>query len=145
MQLLGRHRFVQQLQAAGMGFTQALGGGVTRDDQRADVQAAVLAHHLAHRSDGLHTGAVLAQVNEANRYRFDQSCRVKAIKGAAELGLAERLSINFLPNAIYRPEICIRTTLEAARTHGFPLERIIFEVTEGERVEDGPWFASILR
>lgn len=89
--------------------------------------------------------SVLAQVNEQNRYRFDQSCRVKAIKGASALGITERLSINFLPNAIYKPELCIRTTLEAARTHGFPVERIIFEVTEGERVEDGPWFAEILR
>jgi len=106
----------------------------------------VFAHEALVRGPaGEPAGVVLAQVNEANRYRFDQSCRVKAIKGAAELGLAERLSINFLPNAIYRPEICIRTTLEAARAHGFPLERIIFEVTEGERVEDGPWFASILR
>ncbi|MGQ3053736.1 MAG: EAL domain-containing protein [Roseateles sp.] len=89
--------------------------------------------------------SVLAQVNEANRYRFDQACRVKAIKTAAQLGVAERISINFLPNAVYKPEVCIRTTLEAARTHGFPTERIIFEVTEGERVEDGPWLASILR
>ena len=106
----------------------------------------VFAHEALVRGPaGEPAGSVLAQVNEANRYRFDQSCRVKAIKGAAEIGLAERLSINFLPNAIYRPEICIRTTLEAARTHGFPVERIIFEVTEGERVEDGPWFASILR
>ena len=88
---------------------------------------------------------VLSQVNEQNRYRFDQACRVKAIKGAAPLGIRERLSINFLPNAIYKPELCIRTTLEAARAHAFPLERIIFEVTEGERVEDGPWLASILR
>lgn len=89
--------------------------------------------------------SVLAQVNEANRYRFDQACRVKAIKTAARLGMAERVSINFLPNAVYKPEVCIRTTLEAARAHGFPTERIIFEVTEGERVEDGPWLASILR
>lgn len=89
--------------------------------------------------------SVLSQVTEKNRYRFDQACRVKAIKGAAQLGIEERISINFLPNAIYKPEICIRTTLEAARTHGFPLERIIFEVTEGERVEDGPWLAEILR
>ena len=78
-------------------------------------------------------------------YRFDQACRVKAIKTAAQLGLAERISINFLPNAVYKPEVCIRTTLEAARTHGFPTERIIFEVTEGERVEDGPWLSTILR
>ncbi len=89
--------------------------------------------------------SVLAQVNDRNRYRFDQACRVKAIKTAAQLGIQERISINFLPNAIYKPEICIRTTLEAARVHGFPLERIIFEVTEGERVEDGPWLAEILR
>jgi EAL domain-containing protein (putative c-di-GMP-specific phosphodiesterase class I) len=88
---------------------------------------------------------VLAQVNDHNRYRFDQACRVKAIKSAVELGLQERVSINFLPNAIYRPEICIRTTLAAARVHGFPLDRIIFEVTEGERVDDGPRFAAILR
>lgn len=89
--------------------------------------------------------SVLAQVTEGNRYRFDQACRVKAIKMAAQLGLQERVSINFLPNAVYKPEVCIRTTLEAARTHGFPTERIIFEVTEGERVEDGPWLATILR
>ncbi len=89
--------------------------------------------------------SVLSQVNEANRYRFDQACRVKAIKSASQLGVSERLSINFLPNAVYKPELCIRTTLEAARAHEFPVERIIFEVTEGERVEDGPWLASILR
>lgn len=46
--------------------------------------------------------------------------------------------INFLPNAIYKPEVCIRTTLAAAEANGFPLDLIIFEVTEGERVEDGP-------
>jgi len=89
--------------------------------------------------------SVLSQVTEHNRYRFDQACRVKAIKTAAALGLQQRLSINFLPNAVYRPEVCIRATLEAARVHSFPLERIVFEVTEGERVEDGPWFAEILR
>lgn len=89
--------------------------------------------------------SVLSQVNDKNRYRFDQACRVKAIKSAAQLGIGERISINFLPNAIYKPEICIRTTLEAARANNFPLDRIIFEVTEGERVEDGPWLAEILR
>ena len=89
--------------------------------------------------------SVLAQVNDQNRYRFDQACRVKAIKTAAQLGIRERISINFLPRAIYKPEICIRTTLEAARVHGFPVDRIIFEVTEGERVEDGAWLTEILR
>lgn len=106
----------------------------------------VFAHEaLVRGPNGEGAMSVLAQVNEHNRYRFDQACRVKAIKGASELHMQEHVSINFLPNAIYKPEVCIRTTLEAARTHDFPLERIIFEVTEGERIEDGPWFAEILR
>ena len=95
--------------------------------------------------EGQGAGTVLAQVNDDNRYRFDQACRVRAIRTAAALGITERLSINFLPNAIYRPELCIRTTLAAARSCGFPIERIVFEVTEGEQVEDGEWLAEILR
>lgn len=112
-----------------------------------DLQTAqVFAHEALVRGPaGEGAASVLAQVNEHNRYRFDQACRVKAIKGAAALGMQECVSINFLPNAIYKPELCIRTTLRAAETYGFPVERIIFEVTEGERVEDGPWFAQILR
>lgn len=106
----------------------------------------VFAHEALVRGPaGESAASVLSQVNEGNRYRFDQACRVKAIKAAAALGIQECLSINFLPNAIYKPELCIRTTLQAAKAFGFPLERIIFEVTEGERVEDGPWFAQILR
>jgi EAL domain-containing protein (putative c-di-GMP-specific phosphodiesterase class I) len=94
---------------------------------------------------GESAASVLAKVDENNRYRFDQACRVKAIRTATALGIKEYLSINFLPNAIYRPELCIRTSIAAARKANFPLDRIIFEATEGERVEDGPWFAEILR
>lgn len=89
--------------------------------------------------------AVLSKVNEANRYRFDQACRAKAIKTAARLGMLSRLSINFMPNAIYKPELCIRATLAAAKTHEFPVERIIFETVEGEHINDGKWLAEILR
>jgi EAL domain-containing protein (putative c-di-GMP-specific phosphodiesterase class I) len=88
---------------------------------------------------------VLAQVTQDNRYRFDQACRVKAIKTAAQLGLKEKLSINFLPNAIYKPEVCIATTLAAAAQFNFPVERIIFETVEGERIDDGRWLAEIFR
>ena len=79
---------------------------------------------------------VFKNVNDSNRYRFDQACRVKAIKLAAELGIESNLSINFMPNAVYKPELCIRTTLSAAEQCGFPVSRIIFEITEGERVRD---------
>ncbi len=77
--------------------------------------------------------SILAQVNDHNRYRFDQNCRVKAIKLASRLGLDAFLSVNFMPNAVYRPENCIRTTLKAAEKYDFPHDRIIFEVTEGEK------------
>lgn len=89
--------------------------------------------------------SVLAQVTEANRYRFDQACRVEAIRGAATLGMKELLSINFLPNAVYQPAACIRTTFEAARLYNFPIEQIIFEVTEGEQITDRPHLVNIFR
>lgn len=79
---------------------------------------------------------VLAHLNDENRYRFDQKIRVKAIDLASQLGLQGILSINFLPNAVYKPETCIRATLEAAKERNFPLQNIMFEVTEGEKVLD---------
>lgn len=88
-------------------------------------------------------GEILSKVNDGNRYRFDQACRVKAIQLASELGLQGVLSINFLPNAIYRAETCIRATLNAAEEVGFPKERLMFEVTEGERVNDHGHLRSI--
>ncbi len=81
-------------------------------------------------------GQIFEHVNDSNRYRFDQACRTKAIKLAAELGMKSLLSINFMPNAVYRPELCIRTTLAAAEKYNFPIEQIIFEITESEKVDD---------
>ncbi|HEU4569452.1 MAG TPA: EAL domain-containing protein [Gemmatimonadales bacterium] len=106
---------------------------------------AVWAHEaLVRGTDGASAAEVLARVTDRTRYRFDQACRVKAIELAARLQ-PPRLSINFLPNAVYRPETCIRTTLEAAREFGFPVERMIFEVTEGERIDDKAHLAGIIR
>jgi EAL domain-containing protein (putative c-di-GMP-specific phosphodiesterase class I) len=89
--------------------------------------------------------SVLNQVTDQNRYRFDQKCRTTAIAGAAKLGMTERLSINFLPNAVYRPELCIRSTLEAAKQHDFPIERLIFETIESEHVCSNGHLSNILR
>ena len=88
---------------------------------------------------GIHeepAGEILGRINDDNRYRFDQACRVKAVQLGAKLNIKSFVSINFLPNAVYRPELCIRTTLEAASTFGFPVDRIIFEITEGEKIKD---------
>ena len=80
--------------------------------------------------------SVLSQVNDENSYRFDQACRVKAVKTAAELELRGFLSINFMPNAVYKPELCISTTLAAAKKYNFPANNIIFEFTEQEEIKD---------
>ncbi len=91
---------------------------------------------LVRGADGSGAGSVLSQVTDDNRYVFDQTCRVKAIQLATELNIDCNLSINFLPNAVYRPETCIRATMQAADQFGLPVERIIFEVTESEPVND---------
>lgn len=94
--------------------------------------------------NGESAASVLSQVTEENRYSFDQACRVKAISTAARLGLDRRLNINFMPNAVYHPEACLRVTLKAARDHGFPTDLITFEFTEDEQVVDRPHLKSIV-
>lgn len=88
--------------------------------------------------------SIISKVNDDNRYLFDQLCRVKAIALAAKLKLDSMLSINFLPNAIYRPERCIRTTLEAAEKYGFSTDKIMFEFTEVEKIEDSDFVKQIV-
>lgn len=88
--------------------------------------------------------SILNQVSDVLLYRFDQACRIKAIELASELGMQERLSINFLPNAVYEPEACIQATLETARRVGWPTERLNFEITETERVNDRQHMRNII-
>ncbi|MBK8394001.1 MAG: EAL domain-containing protein [Leptospiraceae bacterium] len=89
--------------------------------------------------------SILSKVNDENRYRFDQACRVKAIELASRLSMKTFLSINFLPNAIYNPETCIKTTMEASEKYSFSKDRIIFEVTEGEKVENHAHLIDIIK
>ncbi len=95
--------------------------------------------------NGEGAATVLAQVNDDNRYRFDQGCRIRSIFLAQQLGMTTRISINFLPNAVYQPELCIRTTIAAAEAANFPLDQIIFEVTESEQVMEPAKLLSIFR
>lgn len=104
----------------------------------------VFAHEALIRGpNGESAYSVLSQINDDHRYRFDQACRTKAVKTAAEIGMKELLSINFLPNAVYEPAACIQSTFRACMEHDFPTERIMFEVTEGERVDDRPHLINI--
>jgi EAL domain-containing protein (putative c-di-GMP-specific phosphodiesterase class I) len=94
---------------------------------------------LVRGSDGAPAASVLGQVTDENRYAFDQRCRVAAIDRAVAAGIIESgalLSINFLPNAVYSPAACIQLTLRTAKQTGLPLDRLMFEFTESERMDD---------
>jgi EAL domain-containing protein (putative c-di-GMP-specific phosphodiesterase class I) len=98
---------------------------------------------LVRGTDGASAGAVLARVDNDNRFAFDQRCRVRAVELAAALGMDTMLSINFMPNAVYEPARCLQTTIEAARRSGFPTDKIIFETTEDEKVVDPAFLREI--
>jgi EAL domain-containing protein (putative c-di-GMP-specific phosphodiesterase class I) len=96
---------------------------------------------------GESAGSVLERVNADNRYRFDQACRVKAIETAARLyppGEMLKLSINFMPNAVYEPAACLRTSVAAVNRTGMRREDVLFEFTEQEKVRDVSHVANIV-
>jgi EAL domain-containing protein (putative c-di-GMP-specific phosphodiesterase class I) len=98
-------------------------------------------------TDGAGAASILSRVTDANRYSFDQACRVKAIESAMAAGIMAadaRLSINFLPNAVYSPLACIQLTLRTAKAVGMPTDRLIFEFTENEQMGSPEHVASII-
>lgn len=106
----------------------------------------VFAHEALVRGvNGESAGSLLAKVTAENLYAFDQSCRIKAVELAARLQVPAMVSINFMPNAVYQAETCIRATLEAAQRFNLPLDKIIFEVTEQEQVLDIEHLSGILK
>jgi EAL domain-containing protein (putative c-di-GMP-specific phosphodiesterase class I) len=93
---------------------------------------------LVRGANGESAFSVLSQVSDELRYRFDQAARVMAIETAGRLyGQQDlRLSINFMPNAVYEPSACIRKSLAAAKRAQFPHQNLMFEFTENERMAD---------
>jgi EAL domain-containing protein (putative c-di-GMP-specific phosphodiesterase class I) len=102
---------------------------------------------LVRGAEGESAASVLARVTPENRYAFDQRCRVAAIEGAVVAGILDgdaKLSINFLPNAVYSPAACIQLTLKTAAAVGLPIDRLIFEFTENEEMVDPAHVANIV-
>ncbi|KQM62809.1 diguanylate phosphodiesterase [Sphingomonas sp. Leaf17] len=94
---------------------------------------------LVRGQNGQSAGEILSGIDPDMIYKFDQTCRVKAIELAGGLfapGGAAKLSINFMPNAVYEPNACIRASLAAARRVGFDPGRLMFEFTENEPMRD---------
>jgi EAL domain-containing protein (putative c-di-GMP-specific phosphodiesterase class I) len=93
---------------------------------------------LVRGTNGESAFSVLSQVNDEVRYRFDQAARALAIETAGKLfkGRDLRLSINFMPNAVYEPSACIQKSLAAAKRAHFPHRNLMFEFIENERMTD---------
>ncbi len=114
-----------------------------------DVQARrVLAYEALTRGPhGEPVGSVLDKTLHNNRYAFDQRCRERAIEISSRLGILATgadLSINFFPNAVYEPAQCLQRTFNAASAAGFPLKRLIFEITEVEKVHSQEHLRNIM-
>lgn len=68
-------------------------------------------------------------------YQTDLAARRSAVNLSAAAGLQDlNLFINFNPTSIYDPAYCLRTTVSAITELGLSPNKVVFEVTETERV-----------
>tara|TARA_R110002110_G_scaffold139066_4_gene325483 strand:- start:2771 stop:3562 length:792 start_codon:yes stop_codon:yes gene_type:complete len=103
---------------------------------------------LVRGTEGQSAADILSSVTPENRYAFDQACRVAAIEQSVAAGILNtdaKLSINFLPNAIYSVEACIRLTLQTAAEQGLATSRLLFEFTENEKMANTDHIKNILK
>ena len=89
--------------------------------------------------------SVLSQGTWNSRHRFDQRCRNRAIEQAVALGMREPLSLNFIPNDVASQRACIHQTLRFATENGFDCSRLIFELTESEKVVEAESLCRVFR
>jgi EAL domain-containing protein (putative c-di-GMP-specific phosphodiesterase class I) len=81
---------------------------------------------------GESSAEIFARIPPDELHSYDHAFRVKAIGLAARLDLRTYLNLNFLPNSARRSSEYLNATLRAARQAGFPVERLVFEITEKE-------------
>lgn len=112
-----------------------------------EAQSVFAQEALVRGANGEGAGTILAMVDPDNLHAFDRKCRIGAVKAASRLmeGRPELLSINTMPNSVYDPATCLRTTIAAAQAAGFPVQRIMFEMTEHEAIVDLDHFVKIVK
>ncbi|MEN3203064.1 MAG: EAL domain-containing protein [Atribacterota bacterium] len=69
-------------------------------------------------------------------FYLDRLCRIQSLRSAKENAITTTVFINFVPNAIYNPEFCLRTTIHVAKELHYDLSKVVFEVTESYRIEN---------
>lgn len=100
-------------------------------------EALIRAHHPCH-DEIVGAGRLIYACERLKlQHALDQRSRVAAIRGAAQHGLSQQhLFVNFLPSAIYDPDVCLRTTMQAVEECGLQMNRLVFEVIETEQIPD---------
>ncbi len=82
-------------------------------------------------------GPMLDIARSANMlFQLDLAARRAALIGAARYSLPGLIFVNFSPNSIYNPHTCLDSTVRMADELGLARERLVFEITESERLPE---------
>lgn len=105
----------------------------------------VFAHEaLVRGADGQSADSVFASVPQPDLHSFDHAARLAAVRLAARLGIAGRLSLNILPGCIESMPDSIDDLLECMRQSGLSPTQLMLEITEGEAIKRPGDFARML-
>ena len=88
---------------------------------------------------------VLDHVDERKVFEFDLACHTKAIKLANSLKLKKSLHLNLFPHALYQTGMNIRATMYASISNHIPIDQIIYELTESEKITDNKQLIELVR
>ena len=89
---------------------------------------------------------VFSQAKEMDLiFNLDRVVREQIIRAAHANQVPGYIFINFLPNSIYDPETCLKTTMRVVEELGLNPEKLVFEVVESERFENTNLLKDILQ
>lgn len=86
--------------------------------------------------NGEAASTVLAEARASDFQAFDATCRRRAVELAHRLKLCACLSVNISSDTVGHGCHGLLSTLDAARTYGFSEEKLIFEISERDAIDD---------
>lgn len=77
-------------------------------------------------------------------FQLDLAARRAALLAAAEQGVQEKIFVNFTPNSIYEPRLCLDSTVRLVDELGLAHSQVVFEIIETERLPSMPFLKRIV-
>jgi len=87
---------------------------------------------------------VLSQVPPSEMHKFDEQCRIYAVRLAAKLGLTTHLNLNFLPRSVESSPTVISSLLAEVEQLNIHPDQIVIEILEREIIRDYDSFNDVL-